>query len=399
MKLKRDKLGNLCLVFADGDWIETKDQSPSGIRLIQTGNIGDGIFKARDEKSRYISEENFKRLKCTEVIPGDCLISRLPEPVGRSCIIPDIGERMITAVDCTIVRPDKNKLNSKFLNYFTQSIDYQSEVDAETTGTTRKRISRSRLGSISIPLPPLAEQERIIAILDQALAAIDIVKTNTEKVLEEVGLVFDSFLSKVLENPTAGWEKKTLGEICKIERGSSPRPIKNFVTTKSDGVNWIKIGDTKYVDRYIYTTKEKITPEGAKKSRLVNVDDFILSNSMSFGKPYIMKTQGYIHDGWFVLRLPSSINKEYFWYLLSSLFVRSQFDQLASGAIVQNVSSDLVKKVILPIPSLHDQEKLVSELDHIKYKIDDLKKLYVEKLIKLDVLKQSILQKAFSGEL
>lgn len=387
------KIKEVCQIFNGGTPDTSKPQYWGGVNLwITPKDLGKskGIFVSNTE--RKITDEGLRN-SSANMLPINSVILSSRAPIGHLAIN---AKPISTNQGCKGLVPN-NHILSKYLYYFLYfSKDLLNDLGS---GTTFKELSSSKLSEVDIPLPPLAEQERIIAILDQALAAIDIVKTNTEKVLEEVGLVFDSFLSKVLENPTAGWEKKTLGEICKIERGSSPRPIKNFVTTKSDGVNWIKIGDTKYVDRYIYTTKEKITPEGAKKSRLVNVDDFILSNSMSFGKPYIMKTQGYIHDGWFVLRLPSSINKEYFWYLLSSLFVRSQFDQLASGAIVQNVSSDLVKKVILPIPSLHDQEKLVSELDHIKYKIDDLKKLYVEKLIKLDVLKQSILHKAFSGEL
>ena len=103
-------LADVCEVFADGDWVESKDQSPNGIRLIQTGNVGQGVFKARSEKARYISEATFKRLRCTEIFEGDCLISRLPDPVGRSCILPDTGERMITAVDCTIVRFNPKQL-------------------------------------------------------------------------------------------------------------------------------------------------------------------------------------------------------------------------------------------------------------------------------------------------
>ena len=107
------KLGEVCNVFADGDWIEKKDQSSEEIRLVQTGNVGDGIFKDREEKARYISEKTFKRLRCTEIMPGDCLISRLPDPVGRSCIIPDTGQKMITAVDCTIIRFQKETILSR----------------------------------------------------------------------------------------------------------------------------------------------------------------------------------------------------------------------------------------------------------------------------------------------
>ena len=110
-------LADVCEVFADGDWIESKDQSTKGIRLIQTGNVGEGAFKDRGEKARYISEPTFKRLRCTEIVEGDCLISRLPDPVGRSCILPDTGEKMITAVDCTIVRFNPNQILPRFFNF------------------------------------------------------------------------------------------------------------------------------------------------------------------------------------------------------------------------------------------------------------------------------------------
>jgi len=160
------------------------------------------------------------------------------------------------------------------------------------------------------------------------------------------------------------WEKKKLGEVCLVERGSSPRPIEKYQTDSPDGVNWIKIGDTKGVDKYIFSTKEKITKEGAEKSRYVKEGDFILSNSMSFGKPFIMKTDGYIHDGWFVFRLPDYLDKDYFYYLLTSPNVQEQIQSLGAGAIVKNISGDLVKKVDVTYPkSLPEQQRIVAILD------------------------------------
>jgi len=193
-----------------------------------------------------------------------------------------------------------------------------------------------------------------------------------------------------------GWELKTLKDVCIVERGSSPRPIKSFITDDEDGVNWIKIGDTKNVERYIYKTREKITKEGAKKSRFVDVGDFILSNSMSFGRPYIMKTQGYIHDGWFVFRLPENIDAEFFWYLLVSPNVKEQFQGLASGAIVKNISGDLVKKTMLPIPPLKEQKQIVTTLDKAFKQIDQAKANLEKNLNSAKELFQSKLNEVFS---
>jgi type I restriction enzyme S subunit len=160
-------LGSLCDVFADGDWIESKDQSSGGVRLIQTGNVGVGVFKDRSEKARYVSEDTFKRLRCTEIFEGDCLISRLPDPVGRSCILPSTGEKMITAVDCTIVRFDTKLMLPAFFNHYAQSGRYFDVVSQKCTGTTRNRISRSNLAFVPVPVPPIPKQRAIVAALDK----------------------------------------------------------------------------------------------------------------------------------------------------------------------------------------------------------------------------------------
>ena len=160
------QIADACVHFGDGDWIETKDQSEVGIRLIQTGNIGEGLFKDKEEKSRFISEETFERLKCTEVLPGDILVSRLPDPIGRSCIIPEM-QKSITAVDCTIIRLRENVLPEFFIG-FTKTDEYAQQIATYTTGTTRKRISRANLGKICIPIPSLAMQEDFVYLVKQS---------------------------------------------------------------------------------------------------------------------------------------------------------------------------------------------------------------------------------------
>lgn len=159
-----------------------------------------------------------------------------------------------------------------------------------------------------------------------------------------------------------GWQTKKLGEICEIERGGSPRPIQNFITTDPKGINWIKIGDATASGKYIYKTEEKIKPEGIKRSRMVYEGDFILSNSMSFGRPYIMKTTGCIHDGWLVLHQPK-VDPDYLYHVLSSDLVFSQFDRLAAGSTVRNLNIGLAKSVEIPYPPLPEQQRIVGILD------------------------------------
>lgn len=161
------KIEDECTVFADGDWIESKDQSDEGIRLIQTGNIGNAQYLDKGERARYITEDTFNRLNCTEVKANDILISRLPDPVGRACIIPEGLGKCITAVDCTIVRLRSRILPEYFIAY-TLSPFYMMQVAARETGSTRKRISRKNLGILKIPVPQIAEQESFASIVRQS---------------------------------------------------------------------------------------------------------------------------------------------------------------------------------------------------------------------------------------
>ncbi len=155
-----------------------------------------------------------------------------------------------------------------------------------------------------------------------------------------------------------------LGDVCEIERGGSPRPIDKFITDDNNGINWIKIGDASADSMYITKTKEKIIREGMKKSRYVQAGDFLLSNSMSFGRPYILKIDGCIHDGWLVLRdKMNHFEKEYLYYALSSKSTYAKFKSLAVGGVVNNLNSKIVKQVMFSLPPLDVQKQIAQTLD------------------------------------
>ena len=166
-KVEHVELSSVCATFIDGDWIESKDQSESGIRLIQTGNVGCGEYKDKEDKAKFITEETFNRLHCTEIFPGDILISRLPDPVGRSCMLPDGLGKCITAVDCTIIRLSDIML-PKFFVAYTNSPDYLAQIKSTLAGTTRLRVSRGNLGKVKIPLPSIEQQTAFVTIAEQA---------------------------------------------------------------------------------------------------------------------------------------------------------------------------------------------------------------------------------------
>ena len=205
------------------------------------------------------------------------------------------------------------------------------------------------------------------------------------------------------------WKWVRLGEVFIIERGASPRPISSFVTNDINGINWIKIGDAKKGCKYITNTKEKITQEGAKRSRFVNIGDFIFSNSMSFGRPYILKINGCIHDGWNVLKQITNqidsikINSDFIYYIISSSLLQSQIIQKAMGGIVENIKSDNLKTLLFPLPPLKEQERIVKKIDELMALCDKLEQ-EEEKLSALDkhfadTLPKSILQYAVEGKL
>ena len=149
-----------------------------------------------------------------------------------------------------------------------------------------------------------------------------------------------------------------------MERGASPRPIREFTTDSPDGVNWIKIGDAEIGAKYITSTKARVTPEGAAKSRRVKPGDFILSNSMSFGRPYIMAIEGCIHDGWLLLRAQTDrVDQDFLYYILCSDQVFAQFERAATGGVVNNLNSKLVSSVRIPLPELDLQKIMAAEIE------------------------------------
>lgn len=156
-----------------------------------------------------------------------------------------------------------------------------------------------------------------------------------------------------------GWAYERLGNVCSVARGGSPRPIEDYLTDDDSGLNWIKIGDAEQGGKYIFSTKEKIRAEGLCKTRYVQSGDFLLTNSMSFGRPYILRTDGCIHDGWLVIGdVEKAFYQDFLYYMLSSTIMYDALSSLAAGSTVKNLKSDSVKSLIVPIPPLNEQVRI-----------------------------------------
>ena len=221
-----------------------------------------------------------------------------------------------------------------------------------------------------------------------------------EQIGKEIRDISDEIPFEIPES----WEWVRLGSICEIARGGSPRPIKQFLTDDPNGINWIKIGDSDKGGKYINETKEKIIPEGMSKSRFVHRGDFLLTNSMSFGRPYILNVDGCVHDGWLVLSgYQTAYDKDFLYYLLASSFAYYQFCEVVSGAVVKNLNSDKVACALFPLPPINEQHRIVAKIEELLPYIERYGKAE-EHLTTLnttfpEALKKSILQEAVQGKL
>ena len=258
------------------------------------------------------------------------------------------------------------KFNANFLKHLFRDNNFRNEIVTCSFGVTRYNLSKEKFLKIKIPCPPLEVQEEIVRILDKFCQ----LEAELEAELEARKNQYEFWRSKLLENSK---NKVKLGEIATIVRGGSPRPIQNFITTDDNGIPWIKIGDTNPNDKYVVATKEKITVDGSKKSRFVKAGDFILSNSMSFGRPYILKIEGCIHDGWLsISNFEDTYIPDFLYHLLSSKPIQDTMAMKASFGTVKNLNADIVKSIELPLYTKVEQEKIVKILDKFEELTNDI---------------------------
>ena len=386
----------ICHSIEDGDWIEKKDQSNSGIRLIQTGNIGVGVYKDKTDKAKYISEDTFVRLKCLEVVEGDILISRLPEPVGRACAVPKLPVRSITAVDCSILKL-KNCVAKSWFIYYTQSNDYFSKARKECSGTTRDRITRKKLSVITIPVPPLSEQQRIVALLDAEFAKIDALKANAEKNLQNAKDLFQAALKKELE-PKEGWTKKKLNDLYDVRDGTHDSPKYQergfpLVTSKNLRNGFVDMANVKYISQQDY---DKIN----ERSK-VDIGDVLFAMIGTIGNPsLVVEEPNYAIKNMALFKVPLTQSGSLLRYVLSSNQVLDEMHNKAKGSNQPFVSLGYLRNFEITIPqTLEEQNSLVCKLDILDERCKALQANYEKTLSLCDDLKQALLRKAFNGEL
>ena len=257
--------------------------------------------------------------------------------------------------DCfSIKSKDENKFITKFLYYFLKS--KQKYIYSKKKGAGIPHVKIESISDMIIPDISLDEQKSILKKIEIINNCIN----NRRKQLNDFDIYLESAFKEMFDSNYRNkndFKKSKLGDLSKIERGASPRPIKDFLSNSEDAINWIKIGDTSQDSMYIDSTLERITKAGASKSRFVQKGNLILSNSMSFGKPYILNVSGCIHDGWLLIKdFESNFEKEFLCYLLGTKEIFNTFKNYAVGGVVNNLNSNLVRNIEVIVPPLELQK-------------------------------------------
>ncbi len=261
-------------VFVDGDWVESKDQDAEGdVRLIQLADVGDGYYV--NKSNRFLTSAAAKRLKCTFLEPGDVLIARMPDPLGRACIFPGDMKRAVTVVDVCIIRVDPVKMYAPWLVHCINSSINRNQIAGYITGTTRQRISRGNLGKIEITLPPLPEQRRIAAILDQA----DALRAKRREALAQLDNLTQSIFIEMFGDPVAnskGWpDTTTLGEVANIASGVTKG--RNLTGKVTRTIPYLAVANVQDKSLSLSAVKEIEATEDEIERYLLKWNDLILT--------------------------------------------------------------------------------------------------------------------------
>ncbi|MEQ9297619.1 MAG: restriction endonuclease subunit S [Cyclobacteriaceae bacterium] len=376
--------------------VDYKDHLPQYLRITDISDEG-SYLKNGKVSVKHSDSNNFK------LEEGDLVFARTGASVGKTYLYDSKDGELVYAGFLIKVSPDPEKLNTKLLFAFTRTQPYWNWVKVMSMRSGQPGINGNEYGSLKIPLPPTTEEQQAIAT---ALSDVDTLISNLDKLIAKKKAIKQGAMQRLLKSPTLGgqrlpgfegeWVEKRVSQIMNVSRGGSPRPIQAFMTHSQNGINWIKIGDTEKNGKYITSSQERIIPEGEMFSRKVNIGDFLLSNSMSFGRPYILKIDGCVHDGWLVLQnYQTSLDTEFLYYLLTSNVVYQQYMSKAAGSGVLNLNKELVKTIDLVFPKTLDEQqaiaKVLFDMDKEIESIETKKSKYLR-------IKQGMMQELLTGK-
>ena len=282
------------------------------------------------------------------------------EDIARASAVEKSG--VLLGGDLNILKPF-DFINPLFLALAISNGEPQKELAKKAQGKSVVHIHNTDIQEVTIAYPSNTEQDRIVSVFRQL---DNLITLHQRECISFTGSAGRLILTANKKRTASSWEQRKFSELVQIERGGSPRPIDDFITDAPNGLNWVKIGDAPTQGNYITKTAEKIRPEGLSKTREVHPGDLILSNSMSFGKPYIMGIDGCIHDGWLLIRNTYGVfDLTFLCHLLGTPQMLSQYRSLAAGSTVNNLNKELVGNTYVTIPSITEQRVLGAYLEQL----------------------------------
>jgi type I restriction enzyme S subunit len=364
-KVEWKKLGEVAQIL-NGFAFESSKYSSSGIRVIRISDVQKG--KMSDKDLKFYPNSAADEIKRYLLREGDLVMS-LTGNAGRVAMLSkaELPAALNQRVAC--IRTEGKAILTRYLFHFFDQVSFENEAMNNATGGGQKNMSTRWLSSYPIPIPPLSVQQEIVRILDRFTELTTELTAELTARKKQYEYYRDKLLTPVehdgkwlLNGKAVEW--KTLGKVAKVQRGASPRPIFKYTTNSFNGIPWIKIGDIPPGTKYVTETKQRITIEGAKQSRILKKGDFILSNSMSFGRPYILDIDGAIHDGWASISdFENVFNSDFLYHYLTTFQVQNYWNSRINSGSVSNLNSDIIKSLPIPIPPISEQERIVSILD------------------------------------
>jgi restriction endonuclease S subunit len=360
-------------LFCDGDWVESKDQDPNGtIRLLQLADIGDGDF--RDKSSRWLRPDQAESIGVTYVEEGDILIARMPDPLGRACIVPKLATPAITAVDVAILRIKREDVDPRWLMWWLNSPETRSIVASLASGTTRQRITRKNLETLELHLPPLEEQKRIVEALDDHLSRLDKALAEVEHGRAKERLFKRSLLHSLFENLEA--DVLELGEVSKPKYGKDvPKHL------RGDSFTYPVVGSAGVMT---YTEVPLVTEPSVLVGRKGNV-----------GAVQMFPNPCSPVDTAYYLVCPDDVDLEFMYFQLESIDLKA----LDSSTTIPSLRRQDLEAVPFRKPNLATQKKIAEEikvkLASVDTALDELSNIAAS----LSVLRRSLLNAAFTGAL
>ena len=390
-------------IFVDGDWIEKKDQDAKGaVRLIQLADVGPGEF--RDKSDRHITVEKADELHCTFLRKGDILIARLGDPLCKACVFPLDG-LYITAVDVAILRIGSDVVNPKYLIYLLNSPWFKDQVKQYESGTTRKRISRKNLDRIEMIFPPLPEQERIVARIEELFSQLDAGVETLKKTKAQLAVYRQAVLKEAFDSIENQYYQTLNTAILGSPQNGLYKPKSDY---SDNGTPILRIDgfyDGFIVKDYYYKRVNLTADEITRYS--LEIGDLIVNrvNSMPYlGKCALVRSLGettVFESNMMRIKLDNKkLIGGFLTYYLSSSAGKKELTKNAKQAVNQaSINQTDVGNAIVPMPPVEIQKLLLTSIESRLSVCDSIEQTVDTALQQAEAMRQSILKDAFEGRL